>query len=71
MSFVEIKDFNVLLDNKPFLDQPVKSFLNRKETMTIQQETCQNNGSIKNVINFLAQIYQDKQIQLFLTKLIL
>ena len=38
MSFVEIKDFNVLLGNKPFLDQPVKSFLNRKETMTAQQD---------------------------------
>ena len=25
MTLVEIKDFNVLIDNKPFLDQPVKS----------------------------------------------
>ena len=25
MSFVEIKDFNALIDNKPFFDQPVKS----------------------------------------------
>ena len=40
MPFVEIKDFNVLLDNKPFVDQHVKSFLKRKETMTITQETC-------------------------------
>ena len=24
MSLVEIKDFNVLIDNKPFFDQPVK-----------------------------------------------
>ena len=25
MLLVEIKDFNVLIDNKPFFDQPVKS----------------------------------------------
>ena len=25
MPFVEIKDFNALIDNKPFFDQPVKS----------------------------------------------
>ena len=25
MSFIEIKDFNALIDNKPFFDQPVKS----------------------------------------------
>ena len=25
MSLVEIKDFNVLIDNKPFFDQPVKN----------------------------------------------
>ena len=25
MSLVEIKDFNALIDNKPFFDQPVKS----------------------------------------------
>ena len=25
MPLVEVKDFNVLIDNKPFLDQPVKS----------------------------------------------
>ena len=24
MSLIEIKDFNKLIDNKPFLDQPVK-----------------------------------------------
>ena len=25
MSLVEIKDFNALIDNKPFFDQPVKN----------------------------------------------
>ena len=25
MSLVEIKDFNALIDNKPFFDQPIKN----------------------------------------------
>ena len=45
ISLVEIKDFNTLIDNKPFFHQPVKK--NKKcmknlskcqETMTIQQQ---------------------------------
>ena len=44
MPLVKIKDFNILVDNKPFFDQPVK----RKQTyekliemsrMTIQQKS--------------------------------
>ena len=41
MSLMEIKDFNVLIDNKPFFDQPVKrlkSLLKCQEIMTAQQE---------------------------------
>ena len=40
---VEIKDFNALIDNKPFFDQPVKTnkcmknLLKCQEMMTIQQ----------------------------------
>ena len=47
MPLVEIKDFNALIDNKPFFDQPVKTnkksmknFMKCQETMAIQQETC-------------------------------
>ena len=46
MPLVEIKDFNALVDNKPFLDQPVKktnkkrmkNFLKCHEKMIIQQK---------------------------------
>ena len=45
MPLVEIKDFNALIDNKPF-DEPVKTNKKRmknvlkcQEIMTIQQET--------------------------------
>ena len=55
MLLLEIKDFSALIDNKPFLDQPIKnkqsvkktktnrnrlkSFSKSQETMTIQQKT--------------------------------
>ena len=46
MPLVEIKDFNVLIGNKPFFDQPVKTnkkrmrnLLKCQEMMTTQQET--------------------------------
>ena len=55
MSLIEIKDLNVLIDSKPFFDQPVKNkqeankkLLKYPDTMAIQQETlldysyCQN-----------------------------
>ena len=83
MPLVEIKDCNALIDNKPFFDQPVK---NKQEVyeklidyttiktikmMFIQQEIYQNICMIKIIINLLVQIYQDKQIHIFLNKLIL
>ena len=46
MSLVEIKDFNALIDNKPFFDQPIKNKQDAyenlskcQEMMTIHQET--------------------------------
>ena len=46
MPLIEIKDFNVLTNNKLFLDQPVtnkresmKNLSRCQETITIQQET--------------------------------
>ena len=57
---VEIKDFNLLINNKPFFDQPIKtnkkhmkSLLKSQEMMTIQQETYQIICTIKNIINSL------------------
>ena len=45
MPLVQIKDFNVLIDNKPFFDQPVKNkqeayekLIECQDIMIIQQE---------------------------------
>ena len=37
MPLVEIKDYNALLKNKPFFDQPIR---NKQEAHGKQQETC-------------------------------
>ena len=83
MPLVEIKDFNALIDNKPFFDQPVKNkqeayeklidytTIKTSKMVFMQQEMYQNICMIKIIINLLVQIYQDKQIQIFLNKLIL
>ena len=77
---VEIKYFNVLIDNKQFLGHPVKKKKNKKhmtnlskcqEMMTIQQGTYLIICVIKIIMNLLVQICQDKQIRVFLKKLIL
>ena len=39
MSLVEIKDFNALIDNKPFFDQPVKKNKKRMKNLAKCQET--------------------------------
>ena len=49
----------------------MKTLLQCQETMTIQHETYQINSPIKIIINSLGQIYQDKETQAFLNKLIL
>ena len=60
MSLVEIKAFNVLVDNQSFLDQPVKTSKNRmknllkcQEVKTIQQKIYWIICIIKNIINSL------------------
>ena len=60
MSSVEIKDFNVLTNNKPFSDPPVKNkqeayenLLKCEEIMTIQQEIHEIICIIKNIKNLL------------------
>ena len=40
MSLTEIKDFNALIDNKPFSDPSVNNKQQVWETMTMQQKTC-------------------------------
>ena len=75
LPLAEIKDFNALIDNQSFFDQPVKTNKKRmknlskcQEIIIIQQEIYQIFGIIKIHINLLVYIYQDKQIQAFLKK---
>ena len=73
MPFVEFKDFNALIDNKPFFDLPAK---NKQEVYEKRMEVSRNDdyttGNLldylyhQNIINLLVHIYQDKQIRLFL-----
>ena len=50
-SFVEIKDFNALIDNKPFLDQPVK---NRQEVYKKFVEMSRNDDyTTENLSDYL------------------
>ena len=69
MPLLEIKNFNGLIDNKIFFDQPVKdnqenmkNLLRFQEMMTMQQETYQIICIVKNIINSLSWIYLSKQI---------
>ena len=73
---LQIKSFNALSNNKPVLDQPIKTnkkrlknMLKRQEMMTIQHETYQTICTIKIIINSFALIYQDKQLQVLFNKL--
>ena len=71
-----IKDFNVLIDNKPFFDQPVKNKQVCKQFVEMSRNDDYTAGNlldyctIKIIINSLVLIYQDKKIQVFLNKLI-
>ena len=61
MPLIKMKDFNALIDNKPFFDQPVK---NKEEAYEKLMEMWRNNDKttgylsnfciIKNIINLLA-----------------
>ena len=77
MSLVEIKDFNTLIDNKPFFNVTLEDQteahgklveMSRNDDYT--QKIYQIFYITKN-INSLIQIYQDKQREVFLNKLIL
>ena len=71
MQLLEIKDFNVLIENKPFFDQQVK---NKQEAFEISRNNDYATG------NLLVYLYHQKyyklnsidlSIQEFLNKLIL
>ena len=55
MQLVEIKDFNVLIENKPFFDQQVK---NKQEAFEISRNTDYATG------NLLAYLYHQKYYKL-------
>ena len=65
MPLVEIKDFNALTDNKPFVDLPLR---NKQEVYEKLIEKFIR-LFVKTFINLLIYIYQEKQIQVFLNKL--
>ena len=51
MSLVEIKDFNALVDNKPFFDQPVK---NKQEAYEKLIDMSINDGyTAVNILDYL------------------
>ena len=63
MPLIQIKDFDALIDNKPFFDQTVKNEQENKngmkklskcqEIMITQQEIYENICVIKNIMNLL------------------
>ena len=60
MPLVEIKDFNALIDNKPFFDQSVKNkqeaydkLIEIQEMMIIEQKIWKIICIVKNIINSL------------------
>ena len=60
MPLVEIKDFNALIDNKPFFDQPVK---NKQEGYENLIEMARNDVyTTGNLLDYLYHIKYDKLI---------
>ena len=79
MPLVEIKDFNVLIDSKPFFDQPVK---NKQEVYEkLIEMPKKDDYATGNLLDYLYHqkyykligndLSRKKQIQIFLNKLIL
>ena len=60
MSVEEIKDFNTLIDNTPFFDQPVKTKKKNRKLIEMSRNDAYRTGSlldyfiIKNIINLSA-----------------
>ena len=71
MSLIEIKYFNALIDSKLSIQKHIKNLLKCQETVTMQQKTYWITYTMRNTINSLVWIYHNKQIKVFLNKLIL
>ena len=55
MPLVEIKDFNALIDNKPFFDQPVKNKQDAYKKLIEMPKT--DNYKLGNLLDFSHQRY--------------
>ena len=51
MPLVEIKDFNALIDKKPFFDQPIKTKQEAYEKLI--EMSIKNNYTIANLLDYL------------------
>ena len=65
MSLVEIKEFNELIDNKPFFDQPVKS---KQDAYEKRQEMSRNNDYTTG--NLLDYLFHQKYYKLIVIDLL-
>ena len=72
---IGIRNFNVLIDNKPFFYLPLKSEQEAYEkladcqgTMTMQYEAYRITHITKIIIYSLERNYQDKKVQISLSK---
>ena len=65
MPLVEIKDFNALIDNKPFFDQPVK---NKQETYEKPTEISRNDDLLDYLCHQKYSKYQKYYMQIVCRK---
>ena len=77
MPFIEIKDFNVLIENKPFFDQAVKHKQEAYEKLVelLRTHDCTTGNVLdylyhQNYYKLISIDLLSKKIQLFLNKLI-
>ena len=75
ISLIRIRNFNVLIDNKPFFYLPVKSeqeayekLADCQETMTMQHEAYRITHITKIIFYPLERNHQDKKVQISLSK---
>ena len=75
MPLVEIKDFNALIDNKPFSDHPVKNkqeaFEKLVKMLRRDDYATANFWGFLYHKNYYTKTRKDKKLQTFLNKLIL
>ena len=63
MALVEIKDFNALIDRKPFFYQPVKS---KQEAYKKPTQMSRNDKNMPQQMNFVGKLEEDDGATIFL-----